>query len=348
LWSKLRIISATTVRSIATIAIVSFRLGGTDGVSAESAKWARAFSGLGHDVITVAGEGSADRMVEGLATDAPEAPTRSEVDRALADADVAVIENLCSLPLNPAAAAVLADVLRGRPAVLRHHDLPWQRARFAQAPPPPDDPAWAHVTINRISEAELADRGIKAITIYNAFAVDDAAGAPAEPLGDVDLPRPIVLQPTRAIARKNVPAALRLAEALGGSYWITGDAEDGYNLDAVLAGAEVPVLHRPVTDVARAYATCDVVAFPSTFEGFGNPVVESAVYRRPLAVADYPVLRELASFGFRWFPVDQPDRLAEIGGGVLQHNFEIARRHFSLADLPARLAGLFERQGWRL
>jgi glycosyltransferase involved in cell wall biosynthesis len=339
--------STDYLRCIATIAIVSFRLGGTDGVSAESAKWATAFSALGHDVVTVAGEGSADRSVEGLATDAPEPPSRSEVARALADADVAVVENLCSLPLNPAAAAAVADARRGRPTVLRHHDLPWQRARFAQAPPPPDDPAWAHVTINRMSEAELAEVGIKATTIYNAFAVDDAA-APPEPLGDVDLPRPIVLQPTRAIARKNVPAAVRLTGALGGSYWITGEAEEGYDLDAVLAGAAVPVLHRPVEDIARAYATCDVVAFPSTFEGFGNPVIESAVHRRPLAVADYPVLRELASFGFLWLPVDQPARLAEIDGGVVQRNFEIARRHFSLADLPDRLARLFERQGWRL
>ena len=34
----------------------------------------------------------------------------------------------------------VTEALRGRAAILRHHDLPWQRDRFSGAPPPPDDP----------------------------------------------------------------------------------------------------------------------------------------------------------------------------------------------------------------
>ena len=87
----------------------------------------------------------------------PPRPRRSaEVERALAGADLVVVENLCSLPLNPAASAVVAAVCAGRPTVLHHHDLPWQRAHLAHLPPPPDDPAWAHVTINELSRRELA------------------------------------------------------------------------------------------------------------------------------------------------------------------------------------------------
>ena len=57
-----------------TCAIVSFRLGLTDGVSIVAAAWADALRSFGFDVVTVAGEGPVDRMVPGLAIGA-RAPT---------------------------------------------------------------------------------------------------------------------------------------------------------------------------------------------------------------------------------------------------------------------------------
>lgn len=302
--------------------------------------------------MTVAGDGPVDRLVPGLGIEDAGPPDRFALEAALADADLVVVENLLSLPMSPDAAAVAADVLRGRPALLRHHDLPWQRARYAAFPPPPDDPAWAHVVINRMSASELAEAGIEATVLYNRFPVDVAGVGRAIARQRLGLPldEMIVLQPTRAIARKDVPAGVRLAEALGGLYWLTGPAEEGYGpeLARVLAGARVPVVHRPAADMALAYAACDVVAFPSTFEGFGNPVIESALHCRPLAVSDYPALRELREFGFRWFPVDEPEALADITGDVLTENRRLAREHFDVADLPQELAALCERQGWGL
>src|SRR5208283_4257519 len=84
-----------------TVAIVSYRLGGQDGVSVEAAKWSWALCQLGFVVTTVAGSGEADRLVPGLAMDAAvtDIPAlRSEVADAFSSSDVVLVENLCSLP----------------------------------------------------------------------------------------------------------------------------------------------------------------------------------------------------------------------------------------------------------
>ncbi len=115
------------------------------------------------------------------------------------------------------------------------------------------------------------------------------------PLG-VDPEQLLVLHPTRALPRKNVAGGLRLAAELGATYWLLGQAEDGYGpeLGELLARARCPVVLGPPSGspgftVADAYRACDVVTLPSTWEGFGNPSVESAVHRRPLAIGPYPV-----------------------------------------------------------
>jgi glycosyltransferase involved in cell wall biosynthesis len=331
----------------ARVALLSFRLGGTDGVAVVARTWAEVLVEAGCDVVTVAGAGEVDRLVPGLAWPvvAPP-PTVEEVRAALDDVDVVVVENLCSLPLNPGATAVVVEALRGRPAVLHHHDLPWQRERFAHVEGwPADDPAWRHVTINDVSRDDLAARGIDAVTIRNAFDVD-------EPPGDRDATRDalgvegrLLLHPVRAIERKDVPAALRLAEGLGATYWLTGPAEEGYDLDAVLATARCPVLHRPApTTMADAYAAADAVAFPSRWEGFGNPLVESAIHRRPLAVHRYPVAEELARLGFEWFPSDDPAPLAAFldapDEGLLDRNRALAEEHFGRNRIGPQVVGL--------
>jgi glycosyltransferase involved in cell wall biosynthesis len=374
--------------AIATAALLSFRLGGTDGVAVEAAKWRDALGVLGFATYTVAGSGPVDVTVPGLAIDAPDGPTAAEVEGALAGADLVIVENLCSLPLNPVAAAVVGNVLAGRPAVLHHHDLPWQRPQFVDHPPPPDDPCWRHVTINELSRGALAERGIRATTVYNSFTVppggaatgDDApahrsatARAVRDALGVGPGDR-LVLQPTRALARKNVGGGLAAAARLGATFWLLGPAEDGFGpqLDRLIAGAQCPVVlglpgphptgavpatasgnppaATPGTTPGAAvgiddcYQACDVVALPSTWEGFGNPSLESVTHRRPLAIGPYPVARELASFGFDWFGLDDLDRLdawlADPEPGLFERNLAVARAHFSLDGLPGRIAAV--------
>jgi mannosylglucosylglycerate synthase len=78
--------------------------------------------------------------------------------------------------------------------------------------------------------------------------------------------------------------------------------------------------------------------------------VEASLHRRPLAVGDYPVAAELATFGLRWFPVDDPEPLraflADPDPALLDHNRAVALRHFSIDALARQLAGLLRAAGW--
>ena len=333
-------------------ALVSYRLGTLDGVSVEAAKWAAALRRLGVSVWTVAGEGDADRIVPGLDAWSGQEPDRGQLEEALAGADVVVAENICSLPLNRAASDEVAAALAGRPAVIHHHDLPWQRPGLGTEVP--DDPAWVHVTVNDLSRRQLAERGVGAVTVRNCFSVEGATGDRERTRREIGVAdgEVLVLQPSRAIARKNVPGGVALARSLGATYWLTGPAEEDYGgeLDRVLAaaaGAGVRVLRGPAEAVADAYAACDLVVLPSWWEGFGNPAVEGSLHGRPVVVGPYPVAQELRGLGFDWFGLDDLDALrawlADPDPGLIARNRDAVRRHLSLDDLPGRLAGVLER-----
>lgn len=356
-------------------AFVSFRLGGTDGVSVVAATWMDVVRDLGFDVVTVAGEGPVDRRVPRLAigafadgragVDGARAADEgtigeiaAEVEVALADADVVVVENLGTIPMNLPASRAVTGVLRGRPTVLHHHDPAWQRSRYADVHElPADDPSWRHVTINDLTRLELSERGIRATTIRNGFDVSaplgDRGAARAE-LGFGDTER-ILVHPVRAIARKNVAAAVTLADAIDATYWITGPPEEGYapELDRLLDEARARgtiVRHQPAPDLASLYAAADAVAFPSIWEGFGNPPVEAAIHRRPAAVSHYPVAQELRALGFEWFDPGQPEALSawlqHPDPTLLERNAEVARRHLSLEVMADRIHSLFHEAGW--
>lgn len=381
-----------------TAALVSFRLGGPDGVSVQAATWGRALGRLGYTVRRVAGDLAdgprpGDVVVPGLGVTAEAAPgpdgqrpagvgppEPEVILEALAGCDVVVVENLLSLPLNLAAADAVSDALarlledRSARVVLHHHDLAWQRPETAHFTALPPRLAGAlHVTINDFSRAELAERGFEAVTVRNAFDLDAPPGRRDMTRAALGV-RPddlVVLQPTRAIARKNIPAALALAEGLAERrttpgaviYWLPGPAEDGYApvLERMVAGARVPVLLTrpgdlgwprapapgsgegvPKGTMADAYAACDLVVFPSTGgEGFGQPVIESVWARRPLAVARYPALEEILALGFRFLPAGDPAAvtaaLESPDEAGFDTNLALARAHFSLDALTERL-----------
>lgn len=88
----------------------------------------------------------------------------------------------------------------------------------------------------------------------------------------------------------------------------------------------------------------------SWWEGFGNPPVETAIHGLPVVVGDYPVAQELRRLGFKWFYpweisavtsfLASPDRQ------LLEHNWELAERHFSIAVIQSQVRDCLDRWGW--
>jgi glycosyltransferase involved in cell wall biosynthesis len=250
--------------------------------------------------------------------------------------------------------------------LFRHHDLPWQRRHLADigAELPPRVDGAMHATINLRSRRELEARGYAgATTVHNFFDLDP-------PPGDRDATRArfgfgadefVILQPSRAIERKNVPGSVRLAAYLARvtdrptRLWVSGPAEDGYadTLARVIERSEVPVTLGRAASVTDAYAACDLVAFPSTWEGFGNPVLEAIAARRACAAFPYPVLAEILAAGVRCFSTEQPDVLVRFLAEpdarretYFDVNLRRARVSFSLADLPGTIEHAFAAHGW--
>lgn len=50
----------------------------------------------------------------------------------------------------------------------------------------------------------------------------------------------------------------------------------------------------PVENLIEEYRKCDIVSFPSTFEGFGMPVIEGQAAMRSVLAGNIPVLRDIA------------------------------------------------------
>jgi glycosyltransferase involved in cell wall biosynthesis len=63
----------------------------------------------------------------------------------------------------------------------------------------------------------------------------------------------------------------------------------------------------PREDLYRLYAGAHAFIYPSTFEGFGMPVLEALAAGIPVACSDIPPLREVADEAALFFdPVDEP------------------------------------------
>lgn len=337
-------------------------------------------------------EAGGSLIESGLWSGGPEAECATLLRESVADAencietgfdqakpDLVVCQNVFGLPLNSGFSLALESALSRRmtPSLLWHHDMRWQRPNFGTAALPglghhfpPRLERSIHVVINRLTQNQLANRGFDSRLVRNAFefpAADDPEAAARSSRKvraelEVDVDALVLLQPTRAIARKRVPDSIALAGRAG--YLtdrpvvlvVSGPTEDGYESEMTAAVRNADprtriVLCNGEIEIDGLFDMADFVLFPSTWEGFGNPVIESVARRTPLLVRRYPVLREFERLGLRFFDFDD-DKSAEAVAGVdrdrhhtenrLDSNLEIGRLHFSRDRLESDIKNLTE------
>jgi glycosyltransferase involved in cell wall biosynthesis len=189
-------------------------------------------------------------------------------------------------------------------------------------------------------------------------------------LDDDDL---LILQPTRVVARKGIEHSVELARRLApdrAKLVIThasGDEGDAYALrireyaelmdvEVIFASAWIadrrgtgPAGRRLFT-IHDVYPQADLVAYPSTYEGFGNAFLEAIYHRCPIVCNRYTIYRTdiepcgLRPILFDRFPTDEtvgeirrvltdPQYRQE----MVEHNYAVAREFFSYEVLEDEL-----------
>ena len=273
-------------------------------------------------------------------------------------------------------------------SITRHHDFYWERAQFINSPIesilvsvfPPRLKNLKHIVINSIAQKSLKRRtGIEAALIPNSFDFnkirkqDSFNSTLRKDIGVNDTTK-IFLQSTRIIRRKKIERSIDLINklskyGLNNAVLLTtagGEESEADYLefikrysakksvrcifaDNIFQVKRSTIGFKKFYDVYDAYAHCDFVTLPSDIEGFGNPVIEACIYRRPLFVNRYPVLDDFLRHGFDFVVIDgsvtkeaakktidliEKNDLRE---NMVLHNFEIARKYYSFESMLERL-----------
>lgn len=210
-------------------------------------------------------------------------------------------------------------------------------------------------------------------------APDDYAHSMREDLG-LASGESFLLQPTRVVPRKRIERAIEFTRRLELPAKLvishtSGDEGDEYlaylvdyaqvmGVD-VIFGAEQFDYHRrraadgrKIYSLADAYQQADLVTYPSQVEGFGNAFLEAIYYRKPLLMSTYEIFRrDIQPKGFQVVDFDEfltrqtiqharqvlrdPARAAE----MVEHNYQLARRHYSYSVLRHCLDQLIQQCG---
>ena len=179
----------------------------------------------------------------------------------------------------------------------------------------------------------------------------------------------VFLQPTRIVQRKGIEHALGLVRELndprckllishevgdeGFEYaeWLRHEAHEmGVDLRLLNTRMRDPWndahVEQPARSLLDIYPCADFVTYPSLYEGFGNAFLEAVYFHKPVLINRYAIfVRDIEPKGFDLIAMDgflnektvdqvrqvlqSPQRMHR----MVQHNFEIASRHYSYAVL---------------
>ncbi len=294
------------------------------------------------------------------------------------------------IPLGIALTNFIAET--GIPTIAHHHDFYWERTRFAvnaigdflDMSFPPRLPSIQHVTINTHAQQQLALRkGESSILVPNVLdfdnpppqANDDYAAEFRKHanLAEDDI---VFLQPTRVVPRKGIEHSVALLARLGDPRCKlivsheSGDEGQDYMLAlkdmAENEGVDLRFAHTSIGDQGVAneqgkmlftlediYSQANFITYPSLYEGFGNALLESYYYRKPVLVNRYSIfISDIEPKGFRSVIMDgiltrsvveQVRRVIddqEYRRQMVDHNFELGKAFFSYTVLRRKLRAL--------
>ncbi|MEN4012668.1 MAG: glycosyltransferase family 4 protein [Bellilinea sp.] len=385
------------------VGFVSTRFASTDGVSLETEKWAAVLEKFGHTCFYFAGlcDRPAERsyVVENVFFHHPEMETlhedafnqsiRSNLLTQKIEAykktfkqhllnfvrqfqiDLLITENALSIPVNIPLGMALSELIAesGFPVIAHHHDMYWERKRFAvncvwdylTMAFPPAFPSIRHVVINSVAGQQLALRaGVSSRLIPNVMdfetpppELDDYARSLRDDLG-LRTEEKLILQPTRVVQRKGIEHAIELVSRLDIPARLVishaaGDEGREYEHRVRDYARRMGVDTLFVSDIIRerrgllpngckiytlydVYPLADLVTYPSEIEGFGNAFLEAIYFRRPIVVNRYSIYEiDIKPKGFN---------VIEFDGFVNDRAVREAREALSNGDLAQERADL--------
>lgn len=182
--------------------------------------------------------------------------------------------------------------------------------------------------------------GINVSVIYNGLSEASLAPVPASAVAAFQtrfgLGEGYVLAVGHLEARKNYPslvdamAVLHLRGCTPSLVIIGNDSGERSVVESHVraAGLEGQVhLLSGLSDleVRCAYAACGLFVFPSSYEGFGIPILEAMAAGRPMVLSDIDVFREITQQQGVYFPPDDVQGMADAMAQVLSSTAEQAQ-----------------------
>ncbi len=180
-----------------------------------------------------------------------------------------------------------------------------------------------------------------------------------------NLPRHFVLAVGHFEHRKNyfrLIESMALLKGRGCDYPLVivgNDSGEGVKLEKLITKLNLTkrvTLLTGLTDleVRCAYLVCGLFVFPSSYEGFGIPILEAMASNCPMAISNLPVFEEITQGQSLYFPFDDLEAMAnaiEIGISSTESrekmiNYGMLRLNdFSFDRLAEDLVGIYEKIG---
>ena len=314
--------------------------------------------------------------------------------------EVLIAENAFAIPMQVPLALAFTELLAETqlPAIAHHHDFYWERPRFSIGAVkdyldmafPPTLPNLCHTVINQAAQEQLSLRkGVGALLLPNVFDFEQPAPQPDEYAEDAReaiglKPDDIfILQPTRIVPRKGIEHAIKLVGMLNDprcKLVISHSAGDeGYEykrmveelakeekVDVRFISSRIGEVRQYDSEGKKVYTLwdfyphADLVTYPSTYEGFGNALLEAIYFKVPIVINRYSIfVQDIEPKGFKLAVIDGfiTREVVEFVRCILDdadnrqkmvdHNYQIARHYYSYRVLRRSLRTLLTNLvGW--